>query len=311
MKKTYALSLAAALLVCAAGCNRRVPDAGRLEVQPHAVTLPYPQLTVIHLTWTPAAPPGGGDTPSQPLVFLHLLGAKGEVLRTFDHPFPQHWVEGSPVTYDVKLYQSALAPPLDPGKYRLSVGLYDHNGKRWALEGLGEPIGRQEYLAAEVEVPPQPAGAGPRLLFSAAWLPLETGSDKQVVARRWLAQQPGEIRVDSLPGPGTLWLAFRIPPGDAANEKVIYHDSAANIPGAVIRDSCGGKETVISGPGPHGVDMPLGAPVAAGQDNVCRISVIPNFHIVATEVPPPHPPRSLALDNAAWMPGAGGGAGRP
>jgi hypothetical protein len=315
MKRTYALSLVAALLVCAAGCSRKAPDAGRLEVQPHAVTLPYPQLTTIHLTWTPAAPPGSGDTPSQPLVFLHLLGAKGEVVRTFDHPFPQRWLEGAPVPYDVKLYQSALAPPLDPGKYRLSVGLYDHNGKRWALEGLGEPIGRQEYLAAEVEVPPQPAG--PRLAFSPAWLPLEAGSDKQVVARRWLAPQPGEIRVESPPGPGTLWLSFRIPPGDGANEKVVYHDASANTPGAVVRDSCGGVETGISGPGPHGVEMPVappGPPPAgppAQPDNACRISVIPNFHIVATEVPPPHPPRSLALDNAAWIPAAGNPAGRP
>jgi hypothetical protein len=304
MKRAHALLLAAALLVCAAACRHEASNAGRLEVQPHSVVLPYPQLVILHLTWTPAATSGGGDTPAQPLVFLHLLGAKGEVLRTFDHPFPQRWVEGAPVTYDVKLYQSALAPPLDPGKYRLSVGLYDHSGKRWALEGLGEPIGRQEYLAAEVEVPSPPAG--PRVVPGAGWLALEAGSDKQVVARRWLAQQPGEIRVESIPGPGTLWLGLRIPPGDAANEKVVFHNASANVPGAVIRESCAGVETGISGPGPHGIELPIEPPKA--QDQACRISIVPNFHVVSTEVPPTHPVRSLALDNAAWM---AGGAGAP
>src|ERR1700704_1076588 len=127
--RTYGLSLLAAaalsgLLLFAPGCRRETPAVGHIEVQPRSVSLPYPQLAILHLTWTPAA---GGNAAeiSQPLVFLHLLDAKGRGLRTFDHPFPQRWVEGSPVSYDVKLVQSAIAPPLAPGTYRLSVGLYD------------------------------------------------------------------------------------------------------------------------------------------------------------------------------------------
>jgi|GEM_PF-554435 len=295
MKTTYTVALVATLLSCAVGCQRKVPDAGSLDVQPRSITLPYPQLTTVRLAWTPAAAPGEGDTPSEPLVFLHLLGAKGQVLRTFDHPFPQHWAAGTPVTYDVKLYQSALAPPLDPGKYRLSVGLYDQSGKRWALDGLGEPIRRQEYRAAEVEVPAQPAG--PRLTFSPAWLRLEAGSDKQVVARRWLSQQPGEITVAAIPGPGTLWLSFRIPPADGASQKLVFHESATNTPAVVVRDTCGAVETGISGPGPHEVEMPIEAP---GAEGACRISLVPNFHVVSPDRPTP---RSVSLENAAWIAG--------
>src|SRR6202049_2475683 len=132
MKTTYTVALAATLLLCAAGCQRKVSDAASRAVQPRSTTLPYPQLATVRLTWTPAAASGEGDTPSEPLVFLHLLGAKDQVLRTFDHPFPQRGIAAAPVSYAVKLYQSALAPPLAPGKVRLSVGLYDHSGQRWA-----------------------------------------------------------------------------------------------------------------------------------------------------------------------------------
>jgi hypothetical protein len=309
MTRTRALSLVVTLWCCAAcwcaaGCQRKIPTAGSLEVQPRTITLPYPQLAILHLTWTPAAGASAPDTPVEPLVFLHLLGAKGQVLRTFDHPFPQRWLAGTPLAYDLKLYQSALAPPLDPGKYRLSVGLYDPTGKRWALEGLGEPIGRQEYAAAEVEVPPAPAG--PRLEFSQAWRPLEAGSDKQVVARRWLSEKPGEIRVVAIPGPGTIWLSFRIPPGDAPSERLVYHDSSTNTPAAVVRSSCGAVETGISGPGPHDVEVPIEGP---GAEGVCRISLIPNFHMIATALPAP---QSVSLENAAWVPAKpdSGGSGR-
>jgi hypothetical protein len=293
MNRTYLAPFAIALL-WSAGCQRQAPAVASLDVQPRSITLAYPQMTTARLTWTPQAT-AGGEAPSEPLVFVHLLDAKGGVLRTFDHSFPQHWTaEGTPVSYDVKLYQSALAPPLDAGRYRLSVGLYEHSGKRYALDGLGKPIGRNEYQAAEIVVPPQ--SAGPRFTFSAAWLPLEAGSDKQVLARRMLSDQPGEIRVDSIPGSGTVWLLFRIPPGDGATEKLVLHDPASNSPAAVVRATCGGVETGFSGPGFHEFEMPVDK---VGADGSCRISLIPNFHIDWTDRPEPH---SVALQVAAWVP---------
>src|SRR6202043_3556309 len=140
MKTTHTVALAATLLLGAAGCQRKPSVAGSLDVQPRSITLPYPQVATVHLTWTPAAASGEGDAPSEPLVFLHLLGAKDQVLRTFDHPFPQRWLAGAPVSLAAKRSQPARAPPLTPGKSRLGVGLYAPGGRGWGLDGLGEPV---------------------------------------------------------------------------------------------------------------------------------------------------------------------------
>jgi hypothetical protein len=301
MKKTLLLPLLPVFLY-AAGCHHAAPAVARLEVEPRSLTLPYPQLVPLRLTWTPVAT--NGETPSEPLVFLHLLDAKGAVLRTWDHPFPQHWAAGTPATYEVNLYQSALAPPLDPGRYRLSVGLYDRGGQRFLLDGLGEPIARQEYQATEVTVPAQ--APAPQLTFSPAWLPLEAGSDKQILARRRLGDQPGEIRLDGIPGPGTVWLSFRIPPGNRPNEQLVFHDAGTNSPAAVVRCSCGSVETGITGPGAHEVEMPVDA-AAAGAG--CRVTLTPNFHILTAGQPQPW---SVALQAVAWIPsGASPASGSP
>jgi hypothetical protein len=316
MKRTH-LPLLVLLLAGLQGCRHEVPPVATLDVQPRSVVLGYPQATSTRLTWTPETKEGG-EAPAEPLVFVHLLDAKGVVVRTFDHPFPQRWAAGVPVSYDLKLYQSALAPPLDPGRYRLGIGLVDRAGKRWPLAGLGPPIGRNEYLAADVEATPQPAG--PQFGFSPAWLPLQAGTDKQVLARRLLSDQPGEIRVEAIPGPGSVWLTLRIPLGDGGNEKVVFHDPATTTPAVVVRGTCGSVETGISGSGPHEVEMPVGAAAAAGASSQgaagaggggCRISLVPNFHIVSPASPEPY---SVALQVLSWAPAgarAGGGAEPP
>jgi hypothetical protein len=297
MKNLYRAALLA-VLAAALGCQHETPAVGHLDVQPRTVSLAYPQLTTIHLTWTPlAASDAGGAVPSSPQVFLHLLDAKGQVLRTFDHPFPQRWAAGAPVGYDVNLYQSALAPPLAAGTYRLTVGLYDSGGKRFALEGLGKAIGRNEFQAASVVVPAP--GAGPRVTFSPSWLPVEAGTDKQVVARRWLGDQAGDLRVDAIPAAGTFWMSFRIPPGDGAEERLVRHDAASNTAAAVVRGTCGAVETGISGTGLHDVEMPVDA---AGAASGCGISLLPNFHILSANRPLP---RSVSLEVAAWIPAGG------
>jgi hypothetical protein len=303
MKRTL-LPLFVLLLAGLAGCRHELPPVATLDAQPRSLVLGYPQTAVTRLTWTPETK-GEEAAPAEPLVFVHLLDPKGVVVRTFDHPFPQRWAGGVPVSYDLKLYQSALAPPLDPGKYRLSIGLVDHSGKRWPLSGLGAPIGRHEYLAADIEAAPQPAG--PQFAFSPAWLPLQAGTDKQVLARRLLSDQPGEIRVEGIPGPGSVWLTLRIPLGDGANEKVVFHDPAATSPAVVVRGTCGSVETGISGSGPHEVEMPVAAAEAAGTSAAggagggCRISLVPNFHIVSPASPEPY---SVALQVLSWAPAA-------
>ena len=116
--------VAAALLALASvGCGRDRPVA-ELEAEPAALRLDFPRFAVLTLTFRITGERPGGPGPL-PIVFVHLLDGSGTVVRTFDHPFPAAWRVGATVEDRVTLYQSALARPLAPGPYRLTVGLYD------------------------------------------------------------------------------------------------------------------------------------------------------------------------------------------
>ncbi|HEX6865368.1 MAG TPA: hypothetical protein VF414_21245, partial [Thermoanaerobaculia bacterium] len=147
MKKIQFLLLLVLALGGVLGCGEDAPPVATLEVSPKSVRLPFPELHTIHLSWQPTAPLEGFT--GSPTVFVHLLDDNGKVVRTFDHTFPERWREGSTVGYDLKLYQSSLAPALNPGRYRLTIGLAGKEKERWTLDGVGEPVARREYLAAE------------------------------------------------------------------------------------------------------------------------------------------------------------------
>ena len=283
-----------------AGCHSKPVPVGRLDVQPRTITLPGSEVASIHLTWTPTKPLDP-DSASGLTSFVHLIDATGKVLRTFDQPFPQPWNEGTTIGQDIRIDQSAMAPPLAPGQYRLSVGLY-HRNQRFALEGLGEPIGRSEYVGAEVQVPA--TSDAPRFVFSPDWQPVDAGSDRQVLARRWLAATPSTLRVEDIKGPGGLWMLLYIPPGNAAGEKLVLHSGGA-VPSVLVRNSCGPTETTISGAGEHEVEMAIDAPGAGGS---CEVTLSPSFHIESKSEPPV---RSASLQSVAWNPKAPTGAGRP
>jgi hypothetical protein len=285
----------------ALGCGEDAPPVAALEVSPKSVRLPFPELHTIHLSWQPSAALEGFT--GTPTVFVHLLDDNGKVVRTFDHTFPDRWREGAAVGYDLKLYQSALAPALNPGRYRLTIGLAGQGKQRWTLDGVGDPVARREYLAAEVDVPPPPPNkkSGPRFTFSEHWLPPEPGGDRQVLARRWLTAGGG-IRVAGLRKPGHVWLVLRIPPPEIAGRLNVKEGGQ---PAVRIEGSCGDFEASLSGPGIHEVEMPLVEPPKSGQ---CRLELKPNFTFGA-------PARSVSLENAAWSPDDGqaraSGAARP
>lgn len=290
MKKILFSTLLVLALLGAAGCGEEPPPVASLEVTPRNLRLPFPELHAIHLNWQPTAPlEGFAGTPT---VFVHLLDDNDKVVRTFDHAFPSRWREGMAVGYDVKLYQSAIAPPLAGGRYRLTVGLAGEGKQRWTLDGLGEPVARREYLAADVDVPPPPANkkSGPRFSFTKEWMPVEPGSDKQVLARRWLTGDGG-IRAAGLRQPGYVWLVLWIPAPDVTGGGLTLKEGA-KIPEVRIEGSCGDFEASITGPGLHGVEMPLPDPSKTGQ---CRLMLRPNFSFGS-------PPRSVSLENAAWSP---------
>ena len=291
-----------ALALCTSGCgDDDAPPVARVTASPRALRLGFPEVKTLHLEWQPVAPLEGLS--SQPTVFLHLLDGEGKVVRTFDHPFPQRWREGERVVYDAKLAQSLLAPPLAPGKYRLTLGLYEGK-ERWPLEGLGEAVDRYEYTAVEVEVPG--TSEAPRFVFSPQWLPPEPGGDRQVLARRWLngdgKNVRGAIRVAGVRTPGTVWMVLRIPQIDSANERLEV-EGTSGIPGVLVRGACGaveGAEIGISGPGSHEIEVPIEAPPSNGA---CRIGLRANYRIVSNLT---GKSRSVSLENAAWAPATAG-----
>ncbi len=292
MKKTLLRTLpclALLPLAFAAGCGRSEAPVARLRVEPATLRLPYPELATVKLTWEPIS-----AIAATPTVFVHLVDEKGTIERTFDHPYPAAFSPGSPQTYNVHLYQTALATPLPEGKHRLVVGLYAPGSDRWALETTGKQLKKKEYVVGEIEVPPVDKLA-PKLLFTRTWLAAEDGGDRQTLVRRWLAGN-GAIRLAPVTKPGTLWLSVRIPTGDNPGEKLVL--TGTQPPSVQVANSCGGAETNVSGPGVHLVPITIEAVPAGGQ---CVIRFQTDFRLEVTGSP--HQ-RSLALENAAWSPKA-------
>ncbi len=295
LPSSLVVSLIAVSLAAGCGGGGKQTPVARVGVEPSLVRLPFGQAQTVRLAWTPSAPLEG----EAPTVFVHLLDAEQKVIRTFDHPFPQRWREGAPVTDDFKVYQSALAPPLPAGKYQVVLGLYGREGKRWALDGLGEPVGKDEYKGFQIEVPAQ--DSSPKLTFSPTWLPVDAGGDKQVIARRWMADR-GDIRVTEQAGPGVVWLVVQIPPANASDFKLAL-DPGASSPSVLVQGNCGGGETSFSGPGIHEVEVALDSPP---PDAPCRVQLSANFSIQSQTTVGRK--RSVSLENIAWVPG---GSRRP
>lgn len=253
-----ALSVALVAVVVLSACTPAPDPVGRVVVEPARIDLPYPGFSTLHLRFEPSAPLAA--VVGEPHVFVHVLQAPGAVIRTFDHPLPGSWTPGEPLDYSIPLYQSALGPPLAPGSYSLSVGLYDAEGKRWALEADGEEVDSGEYVLAQVVVP-EAAGEEPMFYFSAAWGPIEGGTDGQILARRSLPG-PGEIRVGPLTRPGTVWMSAHVPVLDGPDLRLELA-AGAERPVVIVRSDCSGVEVCVSGEGGHEIEVPVLPPSRA------------------------------------------------
>ncbi len=276
----------AALALSLAACEAPGPPVARLAVGPEVLEVTYPGYTQMTLTWEHEAREALEDLAGEPRVFVHLLDEGGAVTRTFDHSLPFEWQEAGSAEYQIKLYQSALAPPLAAGSYPLSIGLYDREGNRWPLEVAGEEIDDGEYLVATVEVL-EPASGFPMFYFSPEWKAIETGNDRQVLGRRWLGES-GSLRVTRVGRPGTLWLQIGIP-GEAAEGKVFVLSEGAAEPTVSVRGDCGAFEATASGAGSHEVEIPI--------DAECEITFEPNFYLESKGTLDRD---SIALENLAW-----------
>lgn len=296
---TRGIAVLAALIAAAgalAGCGgAEEATVARLVVEPGRLELPYGTYADLRFRWTPRADlEGAGEAPR---VFVHLLDSEGELVRTFDHELARRWRIGEEMEYGTRIYQSLLAPPLPPGTYSLTTGLYDPADRtRWPLETGSEDTGRSEYRVATIEVPSSSAEAAgvPAVQFTSSWSPTLAGADRQVIAFRWLSGE-GSIRLEDVPAPGTLWLSLSIPSEEGGLERRIVDppEGGDGVPRVGLAASCSGFEAQVSGEGAHGVEVPV-EPSEGG----CEITVHPNY-VLET---PSHDRRSVVLQIMAWRP---------
>jgi len=279
--------LAACCLALLAACADEPVPVGRVALEPAMLTLPYPGTAEAEIVWEPIAPLGAVQ--GELRVFVHLLDADGELVRTFDHRFPRGWEVGRPTSYPLELYQSALGEPLPAGGYRLTVGLHDAH-RRWTLETTGAELGRNEYQLATVDVPgTEPAEGFPRLAFSEGWLAPEPGADRQILGRRWLGPE-GAIRVSGTgTAAGRLSLVVAVPQLSGSMERTL--EEGVIGPALRVTSTCDASETMVTGTGSHRVDL------AVPADADCEIRFDPNYRLTW---PGSRGERSVLLENLYW-----------
>jgi hypothetical protein len=171
----------------------------------------------------------------------------------------------------------------------MTVGLYDDAGHRWPLKVAGEEVHPQEYRIATVSATSD--AKGPQFFFAATWLPVEGGTDMQILGRRWLSED-GVLRLSEIPGEGTLFLRIGIPKGGDAQELVVSDESA--VPAVHLATTCGDYEMAVSGPGSHVVEVPVSV---TAEENACDISFTSNFYLLSRDN---LSRRTLALEDLSW-----------
>lgn len=256
------------------GCDADEKPVGRLSVVPEEVVLGYPGSVDLQFQWEPETDLEGAEEPVY--VFVHLLDASGSVVRTFDHRFPGTWRPGKAVERNVRLYQSLLGPALQPGSYSLSAGLYDLSGLRWPLKTAGEAAAKKEYRVAKVVVPEASEGWA-TFDFGDGWSRVESGSDLQVLGRRYIARR-GRLEIREGSTGGTLWLDLTIPKIRPGVQSLVL-DEGQSEPQITITGSCGEVGACCAGVGRHLVALPVMPPEDATASESCLIDVETNFTV--------------------------------
>ncbi len=278
-RSSAAVAFLALAMTAAAGCRGRQEPVASLSVAPKDVTLPAGRVSGMKLTWNPKSPLD--NLQGKPRVFVHLLASGRNLVRTFDHPLAEEWTPSKAQSYEIELYQSALAEPLPAGAYELTAGLYDDaSGERWALDS-GDAVGKREYRVATVVVRAAEGGT-PTYDFTGGWLDAEPGGSKQVITRR-CARGEAMITVRRVGSPGTIVLGSSVP-------KL----ASGSWGGAVdVTASCAAERAQVNGPEIQWARVPV-APSAS--EPACEIRFTP--------VPPAAGgnERSFCLEVLAWRP---------
>jgi hypothetical protein len=290
-----ALAVAASLPLLLFGCRGASEPVAELRVAPEEMELQLGSFVVLSITLRPLLDLPAGVVPQ---VFLHLVDEPGSVLLTFDHALRGEFRRGRELTYEVRVYQSALAEPLPPGLYTLTAGLHDGQGGRFRLQTESPAVAKLEYAVAKVRVPPPASLPGVR--FSPSWLPVEPGRDRQILARRPLAGAgPGTFQIGPLQGPGEILLRLGLPlPTGGRLERI----SDEVTPKIRLRSSCGDFQAELSGEaGADGGGVEILVPVPATPGPVdCDIELKPNFLVRTGEQAEA---RSINIEILAWRAG--------
>jgi hypothetical protein len=284
------LLLAAGMMACAPA---ETPVA-RVQMSPDSTDLGYSEVRSVELSWEILEPLGEGAV--EPRVMVHLLDGPGNVLRTFDHDFPESWRPGDTVRYEVPVHQSALGPPIRAGRYQLSVGLYGADGVRWPLDMEDREIDTGEYEVGEITIS-QP-DITPVFRFSDVWQPIEAGTDRQILGRRWLVGE-GSIWVSKADSLHSVWMVVWIPTDESGVSRMML-EGEAEEPRVLLTSVCGGAEVEVNGVGRHEVEVPVGAEPPADSEEEpgeCEIRLQPNFHLLMI---PSGERRTVLLEAVAW-----------
>ncbi len=285
-------SLAACLLLLPGLLACRPPEpAARVQISARALELPYPHSVSLELAWLPLAPLEVAS--SELLVFVHLIDEEGKVERTFDHPFPETWTEGREVRYPLELSQSALAPPLPPGRYELTLGLYVASGRRWPLEVDAREVDDEEYALAEVEVP-YPVMTTPRFRFSESWEASQETGLRQIVAHRWLSEKPAQVSIWGIDRPGEAVLTFSIPRLQEQDLR-LRTQAQDDAPLVAIESDCGEVRGQLSGYGFQEIRVPISAD--AGWR--CTVNFSPGSYFIDADSSHRY---SALLESVTWAP---------
>jgi hypothetical protein len=275
-------------------CGAVEPPVATLEVVPAELPLNFSEVRSVRLRWQIARPLD--ETAGELRVFVHVLERPGEVLRTFDHVFPETWSVGAEVSYEIDLYQSSLGPPLATGSYALSVGVYDESGNRWPLDVEGDEVDGAEYAVARIDVSDE--SATPMFRFSEGWAPVEPGLDRQILGRRWLTGA-GSISAGDVTGGGSVWLKLLVPPVNPGDYRLVL-DPGYQRSRVLIRNGCDQSEIELTGEGRHELEIPIEVEGPESGPFECEITFEPNFHLVTPGSPDR---RTIQLEMLAWRSG--------
>ena len=282
-------------------CGGGAAPVAVLAVDPVRVELGFSETRSLSLSWEMRATLEGVEGSLR--VFVHALGGSGDVLRTFDHDFPVPWQPGSTIDYEIELHQSVLGPPLAPGNYEITIGLYDGTGRRWPLSTEGDPVSEFEYRLGELVAVDR--ATTPMFRFSEQWKPIEPGIDQQILGRRWLAST-GSIVITETQGEGAVWMTLLVPATEAGERRLVL-DEGFQETRVMIRSDCGGSILELTGVGSHQLEIPVVFPEPeegpAKSDALpaeCSIHIEPNFHLLTVGTTDQ---RSVLLEMLGWRPG--------